>query len=69
MAKNGMDDERIADLVKADIDARVALGIKKYGGPLVKWSRNNGKSPIRNAYEEMLDLVQYLRQELEESGE
>jgi hypothetical protein len=61
--------ERIVDMVKNDLEARVELGIVKYGGPLTKGSRLNDKSPLRNAYEELLDLVQYLRQQLEETGE
>jgi hypothetical protein len=56
-------------MVKNDLEARVELGIVKYGGPLTKGSRLNDKSPLRNAYEELLDLVQYLRQQLEETGE
>ena len=56
----------IVDMVKVDLDDRVRLGIRKYGGPLTPGSRLNGKSPLLNAYEEVLDLAQYLRQQLAE---
>lgn len=59
----------IAKLVQADIESRAQLGEKKYGARLATWSRENGKSPLRNAYEEVLDLAMYLRQRLEETRE
>ena len=58
----------IAIMVQEDIEARAQLGEKKYGGRLEVGSRNNMISPLQNAYEEVLDLALYLKQELLESG-
>lgn len=55
----------IVDLVKADLDKRRALGIQKYGTPL---QAHNGRDALVDAYEEALDLAQYLRQAIEERG-
>jgi len=57
----------IAKIVQEDIEARAQLGEKKYGGRLEVGSRNNMISPLQNAYEEVLDLALYLKQELLES--
>ena len=57
----------IAIMVQEDIEARAQLGDKKYGGRLEVGSRNNMISPLQNAYEEVLDLALYLKQELLES--
>ena len=57
----------IAKIVQEDIEARAQLGEKKYGGILEVGSRNNMISPLQNAYEEVLDLALYLKQELLES--
>ena len=57
----------IARMVQEDIEARAQLGEKKYGGRLKVGSRNNMISPLQNAYEEVLDLALYLKQELLES--
>ena len=54
----------IAIMVQEDIEARAQLGEKKYGGRLEVGSRNNIISPLQNAYEEVLDLALYLKQEL-----
>ena len=54
-------------MVQEDIEARAQLGEKKYGGRLEVGSRNNMISPLQNAYEEVLDLALYLKQELLES--
>ena len=54
----------IAIMVQEDIEARAQLGEKKYGGRLEVGSRNNMISPLQNAYEEVLDLALYLKQEL-----
>ena len=54
----------IAKIVQEDIEARAQLGEKKYGGRLEVGSRNNMISPLQNAYEEVLDLAVYLKQEL-----
>lgn len=53
----------IWDLVIEDIHARDDLGEKRYGTRL---QAHNGRDPLRDAYEESLDLVVYLRQEMEE---
>lgn len=59
----GNDHPVIFDLVKADLDARLALGVKRYGQPLQPF---NGRDALRDAYEEALDLAVYLRQALYE---
>jgi hypothetical protein len=53
----------IVELVKQDLDGRRALGLTKYGRPL---TAGNGRHALQDAYEEALDLVQYLRQEITE---
>ena len=56
----------IHDLVVIDLEARKRLGISRYGTPL---QANNGRSALRDAYEECLDLCCYLRQRIEEEEE
>lgn len=53
----------ILPLVLADLHARDALGRKKYGTTLCA---KNGRDPLRDAYEEALDMAMYLRQAIEE---
>lgn len=53
----------IQDLVAADIAERKRVGIERYGTPLQAF---NGRDALRDAYEEALDLCQYLRQALYE---
>lgn len=53
----------IADLVCVDIRYRKEAGTKKYGVPL---QAGNGRDALQDAYEEALDLAQYLRQAIEE---
>lgn len=53
----------ITPLVIADLEARSAAGAIKYGEPL---RANNGRDALVDAYQEALDLAQYIRQELEE---
>lgn len=53
----------IADLVLADINARVALGLERYG---TKLQANNGRDALMDAYQEAIDLVMYLRQAIAE---
>jgi hypothetical protein len=53
----------IQDLVAADVAERKQIGIKRYGTPLQAF---NGRDALRDAYEEALDLCQYLRQALYE---
>lgn len=53
------------ELVVEDMHARDQLGRKRYGVPL---QAGNGRDSLRDAYEEALDLVVYLRQAIEERG-
>lgn len=53
----------IQDLVIEDIGRRKEMGIAKYGTALQGF---NGRDPLTDAYQEALDLVQYLRQTLYE---
>jgi hypothetical protein len=49
----------IQDMVIADIEARKAVGQKRYGTVLQPF---NGRNALRDAYEEAIDLAVYLRQ-------
>lgn len=51
----------IGPLVASDIHSRNRLGVKKYGTTL---QPHNGRDALKDAYEEALDLCQYLRQAL-----
>lgn len=51
----------ICELVAGDIDARAALGMKRYGKPLEPGSVRDA---LQNAYEESLDQAIYLKQAL-----
>lgn len=53
----------IQDLVISDILARKAVGLDRYGTLLQAF---NGRDALLDAYQEALDLCQYLRQEIEE---
>ena len=53
----------IWDLVIEDMTKRDKVGRERYGTPL---QANNGRDSLRDAYEEALDLVVYLRQAIEE---
>jgi hypothetical protein len=53
------------DLVAADLAERKEHGLRKYGTPL---QTGNGRSMLRDAYEEVLDLAVYLRGALEEEA-
>jgi hypothetical protein len=57
------DEPFIHDLVKDDLESRKQLGAKRYGTPL---QAHNGRSALRDAYEEALDLAVYLKQALME---
>jgi len=57
---------QIADLVKADIDARRAKGVQTYGAALQPM---NGRSALQDLYEELLDGAHYVRQRIEEENE
>jgi hypothetical protein len=50
-------------MVIADIEKRKAIGLERYGTLLQPF---NGRDALRDAYEEALDLAQYLRQAIEE---
>lgn len=51
------------DLVIKDMRERDAIGERKYGTRL---QPRNGRAPLRDAYQEALDLAVYLRQEIYE---
>ena len=53
----------IQDLVIADVQARKEVGRARYGTVLQPF---NGRDALRDAYEEALDLCQYLKQALVE---
>mgnify|MGYP001605866633 CR=1 FL=1 len=53
----------ITELVIADLMARRRVGIARYGTTLQAW---NGRDALIDAYQEVLDLAQYLRQAIEE---
>lgn len=53
----------VQDQVIADIEERKTVGLERYGTLLQPL---NGRSAMRDAYEESLDLVMYLRQIREE---
>lgn len=55
--------EPVWRLVISDMQERDAAGRKKYGTPLQPF---NGRDALVDAYQEALDLVVYLRQEMEE---
>jgi hypothetical protein len=57
------DHESIHDMVARDIEKRKRLGLKRYGSLLQPF---NGRDNLQDAYEEALDLVVYLRTEIEE---
>jgi len=49
----------ITELVIRDFDERMEMGIEKYGKPL---QPSNGRDPLIDAYQELMDLALYLRQ-------
>jgi hypothetical protein len=51
----------VQDLVVVDLQRRKAQGQQKYGTVL---QGHNGRDPLIDAYQEALDLCQYLRQAL-----
>jgi len=50
---------KIPDLVIEDMRARAEFGYNKYGAYLQAF---NGRDALKDAYQEAIDLVQYLRQ-------
>jgi hypothetical protein len=57
------DSPSMHDLVIADIQSRKDFGLAKYGSILQAF---NGRDGLKDAYEEVIDLIVYLRQKLEE---
>jgi len=57
------DGPAIVDLVIDDLRERAKIGEAKYG---TKLQARNGRVAIVDAYQEVLDLAQYIRQEIEE---
>ena len=53
----------VGQLVLDDMNDRIALGVERYG---TKLQTHNGRDALVDAYQEALDLVMYLRQEIEE---
>jgi len=58
-------EQTIFDLVRADLEARDRVGWAQHHRPLLA---NDGRDSLREAYEEALDLVVYLRKALAERG-
>ena len=56
----------VCTMVKQDLDSRIDVGEKRYGERLTTF---NGRDSLQDAYQEVLDLVMYLRQEIEERQE
>lgn len=56
----------VANFVLRDIQDRIDAGEKKYGTKLMT---NNGRNALWDAYQEAIDLVMYLRQEILEREE
>jgi uncharacterized small protein (DUF1192 family) len=56
------DEQPIWELVIQDMHSRDHVGRERYGTPL---QLTNGRDSLQDAYEEALDLVVYLRQEME----
>ena len=56
--------QAVLPLVIADLQARAAMGAAEHGRPL---ETHNGRPALLDAYQELLDLVCYLRQALEEA--
>jgi len=59
------DNPHIVDLVVDDMWKRKKLGIERYGTPLQPF---NGRNSLQDAYEEILDLVIYIKQKLVEDS-
>lgn len=55
----------VTPLVIKDLESRSKMGKEKYGETLRAF---NGRNALVDAYQEALDLVQYLRQKLEEDA-
>lgn len=57
-------DENLLQVVAHDLEARVEMGATKYGARL---QTNNGRDAIMDAYQEVLDGINYLKQALLEN--
>lgn len=55
--------QSVTDLVIKDLQIRRESGKEKYGTELMT---HNGRDPAKDLYQELLDAVVYLRQELQE---
>lgn len=55
--------DAITEAVKADLDARTKKGIKEYGTGL-SGAELSEKEILNHAYEEALDLAQYLKKRI-----
>lgn len=53
------DRSKLAQKINTDIQNRIEIGIKRYGHPLQTF---NGRNALLDAYEESLDLTNYLCQ-------
>jgi len=53
----------VQKLVIKDLEERLKMGIEKYGKPL---QPNNGRDPMIDLYQELMDAVIYIRQILYE---
>lgn len=51
----------ITDMIKVDLDFRNAKGYETYGKPLTAF---NGRKSMQDMFEELLDAVQYAKQNL-----
>lgn len=56
----------VAELVLKDIEERIADGEKKYG---TKLQTHNGRNALKDLYQELIDAVMYIRQEIEERND
>jgi hypothetical protein len=58
-------DTRVQQAIEQGLEARLELGIRKYGRPL---ESDNGRDALQDAWEEVLDATVYIHQ-LELEGE
>lgn len=65
-APNKTDEESVWDLVIEDMRTRDNVGRNRYGTPL---QAHNGRDHLVDAYQEALDLVVYLRAEIQRRGD
>jgi hypothetical protein len=55
----------VHDILIAHVQERKDFGLRKYGTPL---QVDNGRDPLKDALEEILDVAVYLVQEIERRG-